>query len=65
MSKYSSLKEIKQDIKRVRLEKNIIKEKMRLHVNNVEHTFTKEVQVISFSYVAARVVKQLFRLTKR
>lgn len=61
MSKYQSLEEIKKDIHKLRLEKNIIREKMQLHVNNVQHTFSKEISVLSFSYVAAKVVKKVIR----
>lgn len=65
MSKYQSLAEIKKDLKKIRLEKKIIREQMHLHVNHVEHTFKKELSIMSFSYVASRVIKQVIRRRKK
>jgi len=65
MSKYQSLAEIKNDLKKIRLEKKIIREQMQLHVSNVEHTFKRELSVMSFSYVAAKVIKKVIRHRKK
>lgn len=65
MSKYHTLEEIRTDIKKVRLEKNIIKEKMQIHVYSVQNTVKQELSVLSFSYVAAKVVKRFIKGQKK